>query len=363
MKILYIDTEKFWRGGQDQLFSLISGMQETGHQIMLASPAQGPLGERVGRLGIEVVDFEQRTELSYPAFRMLYNLMKETSPDIVHFNTPLPVLPGGLASKALSRFSGSRIVTVCSRRVNFPLKTRLSRLKYNHLLDRILTVSESIRKTLISNGIRPELVETVYEGIDPDWIDRQQATSMPFSQDSLVVGTVAHLSEEKGHIDILKAVSLIRRKAPKTRFVFIGEGLMRGQLERYAAVLGVDDIVDFIGFRKDSEALMKHFDVFCLPSLSEGLSSAIMSAMACGLPVISTEVGGIPELVIHEQSGLLVSPSSPEELADALYRILTSPEDRESFGKAGRMIVESRFTVRNKLKNTEQHYNLLLSQG
>ena len=222
MKILYIDTEKFWRGGQDQLFSLISGMQETGHQIMLASPAQGPLGERVARLGIEVVDFDQRTELSYPAFRVLYNLMKETSPDIVHFNTPLPVLPGGLAAKALSRFSGSRIVTVCSRRVNFPLKTRLSRLKYNHLLDRILTVSESIRKTLISNGIRPELVETVYEGIDPDWIDRQQAKSMPFSQDSLVVGTVAHLSEEKGHIDILKAVSLIRRKAPKTRFVFIG---------------------------------------------------------------------------------------------------------------------------------------------
>ena len=68
-------------------------------------------------------------------------------------------------------------------------------------------------------------------------------------------------------------------------------------------------------------------------------------------------------MVIHEQSGLLVSPSSPEELAGALYRILTSPEDRESFGEAGRMIVESRFTVRNKLENTEQHYNLLLSQG
>lgn len=361
MKLLYIDTEKFWRGGQEQLFSLISGMQQAGHQVMLASPSNCPLGERISRLGIEVIDFDQGTELSYPAFRRLYNLMKETSPDIVHFNTPLPVLPGGLAARILSRLSGHRIITVCSRRVNFPLKTRLSRLKYNHLVDRTLTVSESIKRTLIKNGIKPELIETVYEGIDPEWIDKQQTEKIPFSKDSLVVGTVAHLSEEKGHIDILKAVSLIRHKSPRTRYVFIGEGLMRGKLERYAAVLGIEDIVDFIGFRKDSEALMKHFDVFCLPSLSEGLSSAIMSAMACGLPVVSTEVGGIPELVIHEQTGLLVSPSSPEKLAEALYRILNSPAERKNFGRAGRMIVEKRFTVIKKLENTEHHYNLLLS--
>jgi glycosyltransferase involved in cell wall biosynthesis len=234
-------------------------------------------------------------------------------------------------------------------------------LKYNYLTDRVLTVSESIRKTLISNGIKDHLVETVYEGIDTDWIDAQEPAFLPVGKGKLVVGSVAHLSQEKGHSDILKAISLINDRCPETCYVFVGEGAMREQLELQASHLGLSGMVHFTGFRKDSEALMKSFDIFCLPSLSEGLSSAIMSAMACSLPVISTNVGGIPELVIHGRTGLLTEPSSPEKLADSLYRLLTSPEERTRFGKEGRKIVETMFTVKRKLEKTEYYYKLLLS--
>ncbi|MFH1965192.1 MAG: glycosyltransferase [Acidobacteriota bacterium] len=361
MKILYIDTENFWRGGQEQLFSLICGMNEAGHEIMLASPCSAPLSARVSQLGIRTIHFDQGMEVSPRAFRFLYSLMKNNEVDIVHFNTPLPVLPGGLAAKLLALTKGKRPVTVCSRRVNFPLKYRLSRWKYNHLTDRVLTVSESIRKTLLNNGIKPNLIETVYEGIDPAWNDAQEPSVLPFCEDYLVVGTVAHLSQEKGHVDLIKAVSLIRDKCPDARYVFVGEGLMRLELEEQARNLGVSDIVYFTGFRKDSEALMKNFDIFCLPSLSEGLSSAIMSAMACSLPVISTNVGGIPELVIHGKTGLLTEPSAPDQLAASLYRLLTSPEERISFGREGRKIVETRFTIKHKLEKTEYYYKLLLS--
>jgi glycosyltransferase involved in cell wall biosynthesis len=361
MKILYIDTENFWRGGQEQLFSLICGMKQAGHEIMLASPSTAPLSEKVSRLGIRTINFDQRMEISPKAFRFLYSLMKNNPVDIIHFNTPQPVFPGGLAAKLLAFTKGKRPVTVCSRRVNFPLKYRLSRWKYNHLTDRVLTVSESIRKTLLNSGIRSNLVETVYEGIDPDWNDAQKPAALPFCKDSLVVGTVAHLSQEKGHVDILKAISLLRDKCPEACFVFVGEGLMRSELEEYARDLGVSDIVHFTGFREDSEALMKNFDIFCLPSLSEGLSSAIMSAMACSLPVISTNVGGIPELVIHGKTGLLTEPSAPDQLAESLLRLLTSPEERIRFGREGRKIVETRFTIRHKLEKTEYYYKLLLS--
>ncbi len=363
MKILYVDTENFWRGGQEQLFSLITGMEQAGNEIILASPGSSPLSERVARLGIRTVDFDQRIEISLLAFLRLYTLIKQNTPDIVHFNTPSPVLPGGLAARIVSSSGKNRIVTVCSRRVNFPLKFRISRLKYNYLVDRVLTVSESIRQTLLKSGVRPSLVETVYEGIDPKWIDSQESADLPFTRENLIVGTVAHLSEEKGHIDILKAVSMIRGKCPEATYVFIGEGPMRERLEEYAGMLGISDIVAFTGFREDSEALMKHFDIFCLPSLSEGLSSAIMSAMACSLPVLSTNVGGIPELVIHEKTGLLTEPSSPQQLASSLFRLLTSPGERTKFGKAGRKIVECRFTVRRKLESTQSHYKLLLSHN
>ena len=361
MKILYVDTENFWRGGQEQLFSLICGMNEAGHEIMLASPSSAPLSQRVAALGIRTIHFSQGMELSLRAFIRLYRLLKKSQVDIIHFNTPLPVLPGGLAVKLLSATKKKTPLAVCSRRVNFPLKYRISRLKYNYLTDRVLTVSESIRKTLISNGIKANLVETVYEGIDTDWIDAQAPLFLPSCDEKLVVGTVAHLSQEKGHIDILKAISLIKDRCPETYYVFVGEGAMREQLEEQAAQLGISGIVHFTGFRRDSEALMKSFDIFCLPSLSEGLSSAIMSAMACSLPVISTNVGGIPELVIHGKTGLLTEPSSPEQLAASLYRLLTSPEERKSFGREGRKIVESLFTVKRKLEKTEYYYKLLLS--
>ena len=87
----------------------------------------------------------------------------------------------------------------------------------------MLTVSESIRKTLLNSGIRPNLVETVYEGIDPDWNDAQKPAALPFCKDALVVGTVAHLSQEKGHVDILKAISLVRDKCPEACFVFVND--------------------------------------------------------------------------------------------------------------------------------------------
>jgi glycosyltransferase involved in cell wall biosynthesis len=361
MKILYVDTENFWRGGQEQLFSLICGMDRAGHEILLASPCNAPLSQRVSTLGIRTIHFGQKMELSPKAFISLYRLLKKCRVDIIHFNTPIPVLPGGLAVKLLSATGIKKPLAVCSRRVNFPLKYRISGLKYNYLTDRVLTVSDSIRKTLISSGVKAHLVETVYEGIDTDWIDAQEPAFLPASKGKLVVGTVAHLSQEKGHTDILKAISLIKDRCPETCFVFVGEGAMRGQLEEQARSLGISGMVHFTGFRKDSEALMKGFDIFCLPSLSEGLSSAIMSAMACSLPVISTSVGGIPELVIHGKTGLLTEPSSPEQLAASLYRLLTSPEERSRFGNEGRKIVETLFTVKRKLEKTEYYYKLLLS--
>ena len=102
MKILYVDTENFWRGGQEQLFSLICGMNEAGHDIILASPGSAPLSQRVSAMGISTIDFKQKMELSPKALIRMYRLLKKSQVDIIHFNTPLPVLPGGLAVKLLS---------------------------------------------------------------------------------------------------------------------------------------------------------------------------------------------------------------------------------------------------------------------
>jgi glycosyltransferase involved in cell wall biosynthesis len=193
-----------------------------------------------------------------------------------------------------------------------------------------------------------------------EWIDSISTDRLGLNSDGVVVGTVAHLSREKGHYSLLEAVTILHKEFPEARFLIVGDGELRGDLERAALQLGITDCVIFAGFRSDSEALMKQFDIFCLPSLSEGLSSAIMAAMANCLPVVSTSVGGIPELVTDGVTGYLVTPDSPDELAGALAKLLASSDLRNRMGRAGRERVEENFTLNRKLNQTELSYLELL---
>jgi len=357
IRILYVDTEVVWRGGQEQLLGLMTGMMERGHEVWLATPPSSPLGERVRGWGVGTVPFAQACEISLTALIRFWAILRRLRPDILHFNTPKPITVGSIAG----RWIGTPVI-VSSRRVNFPLKTRVSVFKYNWLLDQVFTVSESIRNTLIQAGVKPQLVETIYEGVDLDWFDSLQEVDLPNTDQAQIVGTVAHLSPEKGHEVLLDAVRILTDRGIRLQLLIVGDGQLRAQLEAKAAELGIESSVSFLGFRADSEALMKEFDVFCLPSLSEGLSSAILAAMANSLPVVSTSVGGIPELVVDGETGFLVPPGNPSALAEALEKVLTDARLRTSLGRMGRQRIETFFILDRKLTRTEEAYQRLLSE-
>ncbi len=356
LKLLYVDTETVWRGGQEQIYTLISGMLQCGHRVWLASPPGAPLAARAKRAGANLLSFQQRFELSPVAAWQLLGFMGRHRFHIVHFNTPRPLLAGGLAA---SRSTFPRAL-VCSRRVNFPLHTRLSRLKFNLFMDRVITVSASIRDTLIHDGVRSSLVEVIYEGMDLRSIDSMPKALSWIADDQPVIGIVAHLSSEKGHSTLIKAVSLLLHSYPRLFLCVVGEGPLRTDLERLTSTLGASRNVLFLGFREDADSVMKSFDIFCLPSLSEGLSSAILAAMSNRLPVVATSVGGIPELVVERETGLLVPPRDPEKLARALHTLLASPDLRKQMGESGRQRVEAHFTLEKKIRNFERLYLELL---
>ena len=351
LRILYVDTESFWRGGQEQLFSLMVGIRQRGYGVELAAPAGSPLENRVHDVGIPTHSFTQRSELSLPAAWSLARIMGPGKVDVLHYNTPRPVLAGKLAAW----ICGVPIL-VASRRVNFPLRSRFSRIKYNWLLDRVVTVSGSIERTLVQDGVRPERVSVIYEGVDLQSVDGHPSTSVLPVRSGLVVGVVAHLSPEKGHETVLKAAARLRERFPDVTYVLVGGGERRQMLEERARALNVADRVLFTGFRKDSDAMMREFDVFCLPSLSEGLSSAILAAMARPLPVVATRVGGIPELVVDGSTGLLVPAGRPDKLAEALAKVLSSSSLRRRMREAGRRRVAEYFTLDRKLDETERLY-------
>ena len=359
-RILFVDSEQVWRGGQEQVFSLMSGLIQKGYSVYLAAPPEAPLAKRAAGIGIRVFTLKMGWEISLVGVYRFLRLLRRREFHVIHFNTPRPLLAGGIACR-LSRVPA----VVISRRVNFPLRSWFSSLKYNYLVDQIFTVSASIRETLIKNRVRAEHVKVIYEGVDLTWFD-QQVTDLRIdrSAERPLVGVVAHLSAEKGHRTLLEAAAELKKGASNSaNFVVVGDGILRNELEEIAVKLDISERVLFLGFRSDAEALMRQFDIFCLPSLSEGLSSAILAAMAAQLPVVATAVGGIPELVQDGVTGLLVVPERPAELSQALGTLLNNPVLCLRMGKAGRQRIESHFTLQQKLDSTERAYQKLLAKS
>jgi glycosyltransferase involved in cell wall biosynthesis len=162
------------------------------------------------------------------------------------------------------------------------------------------------------------------------------------------------LSPEKGLSYLIEAASLIPHVKDRVRFDIVGDGSCRMELEELVRKKELEDCIQFLGFRADIQTLMKDFDLFVLPSLSEGLSSAIMEAMASSLPVIASNVGGIPELVQNGDNGLLVRPADPESLARAVMQLAENPETLRQMGIRGRERVEEKFTLDRKVQETEE---------
>lgn len=357
LRILYVDTEPVWRGGQEQLLSLVLGMRDQGHYVAVAAPRSAPLATRILENGIRFYPFRQRTELSLLAFARMYKVLRKNRFSVIHFNTQRALIAGALASRA-----AGFPVTVCSRRVNFPLPTRLSALKFNLLIDRIATVSFSIKRALISDRVNSGIIDVIHEDVDLQGLDRSQTPQISLPDGKRVIGTVSHFSPEKDHSTLIKAFQTVKKNLPDTLLVIVGDGELRSSLGQLVSDLGLKDSVCFTGFRSDASAIMRHFDVFCLPSLSEGLSAAIMEAMANYLPVVATRVGGNSELVIEGETGLLVEPGDPGFLADALEKLLRSPDLISKMGDAGRQRIERHFTSAAKLAGFENLYLKLLAQ-
>jgi glycosyltransferase involved in cell wall biosynthesis len=355
MEVLFLDNETNWRGGQEQIFTLIRGLYQEGLGVALAAPSGAPLSRRVRALGVTHFPLRWRGEINLLKARSLIQILRRRHWDVIHFNTPR-----GIATAAfLSRRVGIP-VRVLSRRVNFPLRGPVSRWKYLYSADRILTVSSGITETLIQSGIPASRVEVVYEGVDVREVENA-APARLYPPSEPVIGCVAYLSEEKGHATLLDALALLLGQRPAARLVLVGDGPLRIQLERQARALGISERVRFLGFQEHTSHFLRGFDIFVLPSLSEGLSSGILAAMAASLPVVASDIGGIPELVQHRVTGLLVPPRNPEPLAEALTELIDSADLRHRYGQAGRSRVMKHFTLEQKVKRTLAIYEELLN--
>ncbi len=350
LSFLFVDSEHVWRGGQDQLFTLLRGLILRGHRVCLICHPRTLLEKRAREIGVGVFPLSFRRSTFPIALLRCWAILRRVQPDILAFNTPRPILLCNLASRLAP--VRARIIF---RRVNFPLrKNMITRLKYTWGIDCIVAISESIGSQLKAGGVPVSRIQTIYEGIDltPYPRDRQMVSRKP--GEPKVVGTVAYLSPEKGLAYLIEAAALIPGILNRVRFMIVGDGECRKTLEEQVRNRGLEKCIEFVGFQDTPAKYLRDFDVFVLPSLSEGLSSAILTAMATSLPVVATDVGGIPELIHHGENGLLVPPGDAAALAGAIMELVNDPEKAVRMGQRGRELLEKRFTLDRKIAETEQ---------
>ena len=302
----------------------------------------------------------------------LYRLFRRWRPAIVHTHTA----KAGTVGRLAARLAGVPIVIHTFHGHVFhgyfgPRKTQaficieraLARLS-----DRIVTVSEGQRAELATYGIAPlEKIAVVPLGFELDGLLHCQArrgelrTELGLAADTPLVGIVARLTAVKNHHLFLEAARLIAQEEPATRFLIVGDGELRGELEACARELGLADQVLFLGWRADMPRIYADLDVVALTSRNEGTPVSLIEGMAAGVPVVSTAVGGVPDIVTDGVCGSLVPPGDAAELARAVVALLRDQEKARTMGRAGREAVRDRFSVERLLSDVERLYTQLLA--
>jgi glycosyltransferase involved in cell wall biosynthesis len=350
---IHVDTARTWRGGQRQVLLTVLGMRERGHRTLLVAHPEGELAARASE-GHDLIRLAPRAEVDLHAGWKLSRIIKDLRPDIVHAHDPHAV---ALASLALSFMTGGKCPgLIASRRVAFHLKGHaFSRWKY-HQVDCFVAASNAIRDMLIGDGIDADRVVTVYEGIDLHRVQLEPAANIHaelwLPTHAPIVGAVAALTQEKGHKYLIDAAALVVREVPDARFVIMGEGELRPALERQIKELHLEKHVFLPGFRADILTFIKSFDVFVMSSLFEGLGTSLLDAMALSKATVASHTGGIPEVVSHGETGLLVQPRDARELASAISTLLKDPARREKMGRAGLERVKRIFTADEMIERT-----------
>ncbi|MEM6579652.1 MAG: TIGR03088 family PEP-CTERM/XrtA system glycosyltransferase [Pseudomonadota bacterium] len=353
------------------------------HAIVCLTTA-GSFAERISVPGVEIIELHKRPGHDFGVFFKLWRQLRLLRPDIVHTRNlaALETQILGLLFKRCKRVHGEHGRDVHDLDGS-NWKYRWLRRLLNPLLHRFIAVSDDLASWLIDDVcIPPKKVLRIYNGVDAtrfsrdeskrdDAFERSSAHHLKgvperfFPEDGgVVVGTVGRLVEVKNQGSIIRALAHILRESPKRRdylrCILVGNGPEYPKLAAEIARSELDDIVWLAGDRNDVPQILLQMDVFLLPSLGEGISNTVLEAMAVGLPVIATQVGGNPELVKQDETGLLVPVADVPALAAAMVAMIDSPEERERMGRCAVKRVTSEFKWENTVSSYLQVYDELL---
>ncbi len=361
LRVFHIDTGEELRGGQHQLLLLARYLRQRGHEQLLVSPAGSPLEASARIDGFDVFALSTH-DLGYlHGSLQLRQEVQGRQPHILHAHDGRAQTLAWLASRGLSPRR------IASRRVAFlPRRGFLHRLQYGWLAHGVVAVSNSVRQVLVQTGVPAERIEVIGDGVElppapaGGQLRREARARWGLTEDDFVVGMLGASAPEKGYEVALKAAALLAGRMPRLRLVLAGMAPadVAGEVARPAAALAGRVLVPGC-IANPAEEFFPALDVYIMPSRIEGLGSSALMAMAHGLPVIASRVGGLPEVVEEGVTGWLVPPGSAEALADAIARAAADPVGLRAYAARAWNHAQA-FSIALQAERTEAFYYRIL---
>jgi len=364
-RVLHVNDQADWRGGEQQMLYLARGLRRRGvHTAVVARPGS-PAARAALEAGLEVHEVPMAGEADLPAALRLAQIARRGRFNILHSHT---AHAHALVLWA-ARLWLARARVVVHRRIEFPVGRGLfglGRLKYLHGVDAFIATSNRVKETLVEAGVPEWRVLPVRSSTDPTRFldvvaDPGLRRCLGLPQGAFVIGNIGALVGHKDHCNLLEAARTVRDEVPETWVVIVGEGPLHPRIMDKAKTLHMADRLVMTGFRRDVPRLIRAFDVFALSSSEEGICSTLLDVAASGCPIVATDAGGVREAVVPDRTGVVVPIKSPGALAEGILRLARDPGLARRLARKGRQRVLAHFTADDMTERTLAVYRDVLA--
>jgi len=361
LKVLQLIEGLNLGGAETKLMELVAHMDRDRFETVACSLGMGDrIREEFEKLNVEFITMPRQRRIDLGLIFKVAKLIRDRQIDVVMTTLFYADVLGALAgkfSKPKAVFSWETISAP-----EWLLAHRLLAYRFAmRYCDRVISVSHATAKWLVEKrGVPAKKVVVIPYGVNLNLYSAGEnpglRKKLGIQPEARVVGVVARLHPQKGHRYLIEAAQSIVARHPKAKFVIVGDGELRPVLEKMVRERGLADSFMFLGFRKDVKDLMRMFDVFCLPSLYEGLPNVVLEAMATAKPVVATAVDGTPEVMVNHETGYLVPPAEPQALAEKISSLVEDPGRAREFGKKGEQRVKAEFSLEKQVEGFQNLY-------
>lgn len=364
--ILFLSTSSGPGGAERVINNLAASLDPQRYRAVLCLFRPGWLQDRSESRGIRTFIIPTHGMTDWRWAIQFKRLLRQEQVDLIHAHE----FDANVQGTFVAALTGLPLVATVHGKNYFWERLR-RRLAYRWVSRRatMVAVSENLKQFIVEQvGVSPSRVKVLYNGVDMlPQCDRTEVEAcrkeLGLPESHQIVGVVGNLYPVKGHQYLIEGIPSVLAKCPNTSFVFAGRGQLETELKAHVDRLGVGGKVFFLGLRQDIPRILAMLDVFVLPSLSEGLSMAILEAMIAGKPVVATQVGGNPELILDGETGFLVPSRDSQALAARLVTLLTDKQQAALFAERGKRRAEGQFSLRTMVSSYQSLYEECLELG